>query len=845
MKDSDQLDLQALVEQGENCTEVEAILEGQDPPDPKVEANKKKWLAELNAIRAGTSAPQGQQAQANSSLTIDNGKIIFPDLIPTAEELQCIAYASLSGDSAVPPLGRHGRKNIHHTYHVGRTKFQSFQESRNWNSDYFDLIAAKLNKDPWSFVPSLERRIPKNGGGTRPIGDPSEDKRPVGLYDRAIIGPGIEDLLMDGQVGGRPKEWLQERLKGSPLASKKGVTPQDLVAFSVQEAAHRGFRWVLVMDIISAFTLVPKRAVLPELRKFPMSKRAAEFIWRVSRLDAVRAKSGERIPYSKEMGVEQGGALSALMLNLALAPVLKTLQERLGVAVLAYLDDIYILAMQEATAHKAFHLFKSVAGQRGIRNIRPLLRPGQAADAKASKIIPVSEQEPLKVLKRYLVTPTWIGMAPVAVEYVEAEMEEQGLKKPVSLRKVKKLAGQQALTKRGVRFTSDLLSPWSPGTGIPSHSGEDPQQVSFSTSGPKGEGSPRGWKLPEGEGDHGGLMYDPPAQQVSLVNGIDLEQQEDYQEDGSGYGREGVGCPPPVGQASLVSSPSLSPGQGHRLTSAGRGPASPRRSRMAKVQGTAATSGNSGPAAGASAGVGESGPARKAPRALPLRVRDQAVADILRKRKPLHLGAKYKDTDEVPVCDLRGLSQVLGPSAKEHDFRLAINNCLKAARARRLVQAVVDRRDAWTAIPDILGNIDDKTYRKLQEERIGDGGWAMTLRKGQARKGSRRPVSPSGPPPQADVVVYQVRRSRVQVGVWKAKVREGKGRPRWLSFPGDTVSAGGAASVVAKILEKHPGRTAAVAALPELVGLVVPRELGRELDRPAFVPLCAQRQLEN
>lgn len=172
---------------------------------------------------------------------------------------------------------------------------------------------------------------------------------------------------------------------------------------------------------------------------------------------------------------------------------------------------------------------------------------------------------------------------------------------------------------------------------------------------------------------------------------------------------------------------------------------------------------------------------------------------------------------------------------------VAVGACLKAARSRKLVKVIIDRRDAWAAIPEILGNISDRTYEKIMEQRQEDGGWAMTLQKMNPRKAAKRPVKPSSPPPRADVVVYRVRRSRRKVGAWDAKVKDGQERPAWISILGGTVDAGGIATAVAKLLEAHPGKVVAIAAIPEVVGLVIPRDIGdgkgERRDMPALVPL--------
>ena len=780
--------------------------------------------------------PQGNQdAPSLWPLGVDD-LITINHLRWAAEQLRNAAHSSTHGDVCAEPLGIHSRKDIYLRDAGGRSKLDTYRAASSWIDPWFEMIA----RNPTGYPPSREVRVPKDSPGeTRPINDPPEGKRPYCVLDRYAIEDRIEARLAPCQLGGRPDRWLKRVLPVT--VQKPGWSPDDYIAFLAQQHVYGGYDHVLQTDLANAFGLLPKKAVIPELRASKLSKKAAEKIWRDARLDAISARTRKRIPYSRVMGVEQGNPLSALLLNLALSPILETLTRKLDIHILAYLDDLYFFCPSRAEAERAFHLFKSIAGQRGFRNIRPL---GQAGK-KASKIVHVTETQPLVILKQYLVTPTWIGLTEKARGVIEREIKRSRGMRTLNPKMVRELGGLQALTKRGIKETSSLLPRLSP-------SWERDWERGYRGSSDMG-------RPIEGEGTNGSSALDTIGRSTYGGRTETPAQCRDWERDSnlsslsSNTEKKEDSYPLPVdGDSSSSSQVEGGSGFLHSRSRARWGASAPRRTRethrTAKPQGGGG--GNGGSAAGDTSGgrqPGLDGSHDSAASPPPLSVLDRQVADLLRRHQPLRLGETHKDA----AADLRKLAEVLGPEATNHDIRVAVGVLLRVVRWSGVAKAIIDRREDWTALPEILGNHRDETYQRVEEKRLptsGGGAVEIKLRRRRKRKPTKRKRPSVHPAPrEAEVVVYRPRRSRDALGVWKVKVRV-KGQPvRVIAVEAGPVPAGGIAVSVAEVVSRYPDRLVAVEAVSEVVGLVVPRDLSGDgkpvLDKPALVPLRQAQEI--
>jgi hypothetical protein len=726
----------------------------------------------------------------------DTRIITIDDLRPKNPEVyRNIAYGMTHGDMVSEDLGVHGRRSPFTGDTSGRTKLDTYRASSRWDDPWFHEVVQDSLQHPHCIPPSRETRIRKDSGGTRPIGDPAEQKRTRATYIREVIEDRLEARLLPCQLGGRPLRWLHHALGEHVPCIRKGATPQDQMATLAQQYVHDGYRVVLCMDLANAYGLLPKQAVIPELRAAGISQGAAEYIWRHARLDAVSKKTGKRVPYSKYLGVEQGGVLSGLLLNLGLAPILGVVLETLDVKILGYVDDIYIFCRSVPDAEEAFNLFKQESRARGFKNVRGLQSPAAPVN-KASTIQIVTDDNPLVVLKRYLVSPSYIGMTQRAIGYLKEQMAVQEISGSVTYQGIRNISGQQAPTRKGIRISvPEYLSSPQRGRDIP-HPLEEPSEGIT----PKDEDGQTFSLHREREGT---IHHMVPMVQAPFSTVMEEEDANPT---------EGTLPPTRAGY--------------HDHDRSGTG-------RCKQADGTVVVNdGNREPTEGDAQGAGRSEIHSPTDLSRSVSVTDPEVADLIRQKKPTKLGTRIKDTR----LDLRGLAEVLGPDATDHDIRLAVGGLLRAARSRRVVQLVVDQRDMWTSIEDILGNHRDTIYERMSINRMEDGAVLLTLRK---RKPVIRERKRLPPPPMADVVVYRIRRSPKEIGTWDLRIREEGTRPRWESVPGGTIAAGGSPSALVAFLGKRNPSTVAVVAMAELRMILIPQlsPCRPGVQGPVLVPL--------
>jgi len=188
--------------------------------------------------------------------------------------------------------------------------------------------------------------------------------------------------------------------------------------------------------------------------------------------------------------------------------------------------------------------------------------------------------------------------------------------------------------------------------------------------------------------------------------------------------------------------------------------------------------------------------------------------------------------------DLRGLRTVLGDRATDLDVAVAVGALLRVFRTRRVVSALIDLREAWTGLPEILGNFEDRVYERLDQTRQPDGSMLLVLRQRRPRTARARPAL--GTPPSADLTVLRVRRSRARLGHVDVRVAREGHRPAWVSVPVGTVPAGAVASAVAAVVGPSGARRVIVVGHPELRAILLPQPGLDGVARPCqpvFVPL--------
>ncbi len=738
------------------------------------------------------------------------------DLLPSAKDLQQVAYGSTSGDPAMRSFGIHGRRNPDRRDAEGLSKRLIQNQAQLLDFDkgvaFFDAFAARAWADPFQIPPSWRSLVQKDeldpSKGTRPIDDPCEFKRLLLLHVRRLLDARIEANLTTGQYGGRNADKIKK------TCDKEGATSQDHTARAIYDGIWTGHRHVVLTDLADAFGQVPHKAVVKAMQDIGLDMAAARWVLRLVRIDAIDRNGPIRTQAGK--GIEQGNQLSASVMNLVLAPVLKTAAGDGQVIAIAYLDDIYLLASTDEKARKAFGTFCQSANSRGFDNVRPLMLDGDT-DSKASRIIN-TDVEFVPVLKTYLINRTGIALKPAKVV---AAMDEKVIHQGMTIGKLRDAVGCQALTKSANRKKNAGLIRLQPmkspdtnatvGRAVRDHrlstgdvglprlgDGPDDSQLTFRLEGEQHRGF-------HGLGDKPDLGLDVATTGTCYyVDGdkdelhVVLYPSRDDNEPTDGVLGE------PLVVSSFVAVPSLG-------KQAGKIPSTKaRKNTEAEGRNTPCVSGR----------AGKFHPPDR------LSLLDARVQEALQGNKGFRLGDSYKGS----ILDLRELDTALG-AAKDNMAVVngTVNGLVRLVRQRNRATVIFNPMSAAMASTAILGGANDKLYLREADRGLDDGSVQVVLKRVVALR-SRRQGIPSAKPDAGVVVLSGTRTSRA-LGQYRFRLnnRDGAYNARVpVAGPSDVA---GVLAGLAWALQGHRESTVAVKA----IGLLHVAKLLAERTNPRLV----------
>jgi len=206
---------------------------------------------------------------------------------------------------------------------IGIEEFAEYAHE-NWKG-----IKASLLEGAYRPSPVKRVEIPKDSGGTRPLGIPTVMDRVIQQAVCQILTPVFDPHFSESSFGFRPNRSAYQAVK------------------KVLKDIQRGYRYAVDIDLEKFFDLVDHDTLMNRVSRKVRDKGILKLIGKYLRAGVV--VNGRMNQTSK--GMPQGGPLSPLLSNILLDDLDKELERR-GHRFARYADDLTILVKSERAAYR-------------------------------------------------------------------------------------------------------------------------------------------------------------------------------------------------------------------------------------------------------------------------------------------------------------------------------------------------------------------------------------------------------------------------------------------------------------------------------------------------------------